>query len=68
MKIGKTSAFSILICLVTVAIAFDNHFDSKIKPQEALKRVVGNIGSGKADVSSALVRALRNTRLPGGIV
>jgi hypothetical protein len=49
-------------------MAFDNHVDGKIKSQEALKRVVGNIGSGRADVSSALVRALINARLPGGIV
>lgn len=68
MKIGKTSALSTLICLVTVAITFDNHAYSKIKPQEALKRIVGNIGSGKADAPGALVRALNNTRLPGGIV
>src|SRR5262249_6505437 len=68
MKIDKTVVLSILICIVPVTMAFDNRFSSDMNPQEALKRPVGNIGSGKADVASALVRALSNAHLPGGIV
>jgi hypothetical protein len=68
MNIDKAFVFSILICLVTVAVAFDSHFSGDVKPQEALKHIVGNIGSGKADVESVLILALHNARLPGGIV
>ena len=68
MNIDKAFVFSILICLVTMEMAFDGHLSDDTKPQEALKRIVGNIGNGKADVESALILALDNARLPGGIV
>jgi hypothetical protein len=51
-----------------VAIAFGSHVDDDAEPQGALKHNVGNIGNGKINVESALIQALGNARLPGGIV
>ncbi len=58
---------SLIIC-AAMAMAFDHQSGSKAKPDEALKRRIGNIGNDKAEISGALVRALNNASLPGGIV
>ena len=53
MNIDKALVFLTLICLVTVAMAFNSHFDDDAEPQGALKHNVGNIGNSKVDVERA---------------